>query len=96
MLPWARDHETGVIVYSPMASGLLTGAFTAARAASLDPGDWRRGDPDFTGPALTANLALAEAPLPALRKPLPALREPRSPRVHYGASGPRALPRAAN
>ena len=61
MLPWARDHETGVIVYSPMASGLLTGAFTAARAASLDPGDWRRGDPDFTGPALTANLALADA-----------------------------------
>jgi aryl-alcohol dehydrogenase-like predicted oxidoreductase len=61
VLPWARDHETGVIVYSPMASGLLTGAFTAARAASLDPGDWRRGDPDFTGPALTANLALADA-----------------------------------
>jgi aryl-alcohol dehydrogenase-like predicted oxidoreductase len=61
VLPWARDHQTGVIVYSPMASGLLTGAFTAGRAAHLDPGDWRRGDPDFTEPALTANLALAHA-----------------------------------
>jgi aryl-alcohol dehydrogenase-like predicted oxidoreductase len=61
VLPWAREHETGVIVYSPMASGLLTGAFTAGRAAALDRGDWRRGDPDFTGPALTANLALAAA-----------------------------------
>jgi aryl-alcohol dehydrogenase-like predicted oxidoreductase len=61
VLLWAREHETGVIVYSPMASGLLTGAFTAWRAARLDPGDWRRGHPDFTGPALTANLALAHA-----------------------------------
>ncbi len=61
VLPWARKHETGVIVYSPMASGLLTGAFTAWRAAHLDPGDWRRGHPDFTGAALTANLALTHA-----------------------------------
>ncbi len=61
VLPWARKHETGVIVYSPMASGLLTGAFTAWRAARLDPGDWRRGHPDFTGAALTANLALTHA-----------------------------------
>ena len=61
VLPWARDHEAGAIVYSPMASGLLTGAFTAARAARLQPGDWRAGNPDFTKPALSANLALAEA-----------------------------------
>ena len=61
VLLWAREHETGVIVYSPMASGLLTGAFTAWRAARLDPGDWRRGHPDFTGAALTANLALTHA-----------------------------------
>jgi aryl-alcohol dehydrogenase-like predicted oxidoreductase len=57
VLLWAREHVTGVIVYSPMASGLLSGAFTAARAAALDPGDWRRGHPDFTDPALSANLA---------------------------------------
>src|SRR3984885_4670449 len=61
VLLWAREHETGVIVYSPMASGLLTGAFTAGRAARLEPGDWRAGHPDFTEPALSANLALAEA-----------------------------------
>ena len=58
---WAREHESGVIVYSPMASGLLTGAFSAERAASLEPGDWRHGHPDFTAPALPANLALAAA-----------------------------------
>jgi aryl-alcohol dehydrogenase-like predicted oxidoreductase len=61
VLPWAREHKAGVIVYSPMASGLLTGAFTAARAASLEPGDWRASHPDFTEPALPANLALADA-----------------------------------
>jgi aryl-alcohol dehydrogenase-like predicted oxidoreductase len=61
VLPWARDHEAGAIVYSPMASGLLTGTFTAERAARLEPGDWRAGHPDFTGPALSANLALARA-----------------------------------
>jgi aryl-alcohol dehydrogenase-like predicted oxidoreductase len=61
VLLWAREHETGVIVYSPMASGLLTGAFTAGRAARLEPGDWRAGHPDFTEPALSANLALADA-----------------------------------
>ena len=61
VLLWAREHEAGVIVYSPMASGLLTGAFTATRAAALKPGDWRAGHPDFTEPALSANLALAEA-----------------------------------
>jgi aryl-alcohol dehydrogenase-like predicted oxidoreductase len=61
VLLWAREHGAGVIVYSPMASGLLTGAFTAERAARLEPGDWRAGHPDFTGPALSANLALAGA-----------------------------------
>jgi aryl-alcohol dehydrogenase-like predicted oxidoreductase len=61
LLLWAREHETGVIVYSPMASGLLTGTFTAERAADLEPGDWRSGHPDFTEPALSANLALADA-----------------------------------
>jgi aryl-alcohol dehydrogenase-like predicted oxidoreductase len=61
VLLWAREHEAGAIVYSPIASGLLTGAFTAARAARLEPGDWRSGHPDFTEPALPANLALAGA-----------------------------------
>jgi aryl-alcohol dehydrogenase-like predicted oxidoreductase len=61
VLLWAREHDAGAIVYSPMASGLLTGSFTAERAARLQPGDWRAGHPDFTEPALSANLALADA-----------------------------------
>jgi aryl-alcohol dehydrogenase-like predicted oxidoreductase len=60
VLLWAHEHEAGAIVYSPMASGLLTGAFTVERAARLDPGDWRASHPDFTQPALQANLDLAE------------------------------------
>ena len=68
VLLWAREHEAGAIVYSPMASGLLTGAFTAARAARLEPGDWRAGHPDFTEPALPANLALAGALRPVAER----------------------------
>jgi aryl-alcohol dehydrogenase-like predicted oxidoreductase len=67
-LPEAREHEAGAIVYSPMASGLLTGAFTAGRAAGLDLGDWRAGDPDFQEPALSANLALAAALRPVAER----------------------------
>jgi len=68
VLLWAREHEAGVIVYSPMASGLLTGAFTAQRAARIEPGDWRSGHPDFTEPALSANLALAAALRPVAER----------------------------
>ena len=60
-LPWCRRHGTGVIVYSPMQSGLLTGAFDEARAARLESGDWRSRSPDFTGEGLRRNLALAGA-----------------------------------
>jgi aryl-alcohol dehydrogenase-like predicted oxidoreductase len=68
VLLWAHEHEAGAIVYSPMASGLLTGAFTAERAAQLEPGDWRAGHPDFTGRALSANLALAGALRPVAER----------------------------
>jgi aryl-alcohol dehydrogenase-like predicted oxidoreductase len=57
---WAAEHGTGVIVYSPMGSGLLTGAFDHARIASLDASDWRRGAPPFTEPALSRNLDLVD------------------------------------
>jgi aryl-alcohol dehydrogenase-like predicted oxidoreductase len=60
-LPWCVAHNTGVIVYSPMASGLLTGAFTAQRAKSLAKDDWRSRSEDFTGDGLVRNLGLAEA-----------------------------------
>jgi aryl-alcohol dehydrogenase-like predicted oxidoreductase len=68
VLPWADKYGAGAIVYSPMASGLLTGAFTAERAARLEPGDWRAGHPDFTGRALSANLALARALRPVAER----------------------------
>jgi aryl-alcohol dehydrogenase-like predicted oxidoreductase len=60
LLPWCAAHGTGVICYSPMQSGLLTGAFDAERVRGLPADDWRRRDPDFNEPRLSANLALAE------------------------------------
>jgi aryl-alcohol dehydrogenase-like predicted oxidoreductase len=61
VISWCREHNTGVIVYSPMQAGLLTGAFSQARAASLSPDDWRSRDAEFHGHRLTRNLGLAEA-----------------------------------
>jgi aryl-alcohol dehydrogenase-like predicted oxidoreductase len=60
-IPWCAAHDTGVIVYSPMQSGLLTGAFSVARAAKLGADDWRSRSPNFTGEGLRKNLALADA-----------------------------------
>jgi aryl-alcohol dehydrogenase-like predicted oxidoreductase len=60
ILPYCLREGIGVIVYSPMASGLLTGAMTRERAARLPGDDWRKGHPDFTEPNLTHNLALVE------------------------------------
>jgi aryl-alcohol dehydrogenase-like predicted oxidoreductase len=60
-LPLCLAQGTGVIVYSPMQSGLLTGRFTAERARSLSNGDWRSRNPEFTGENLTRNLKLAKA-----------------------------------
>ena len=60
-IPWCADNGTGVIAYSPMMSGLLTGRFSKERMASLDEGDWRRGFPEFREPALSRNLALQDA-----------------------------------
>jgi aryl-alcohol dehydrogenase-like predicted oxidoreductase len=59
-LPWCEENGVGVIVYSPMASGLLTGAMTKDRAAKLPEDDWRSKSPEFREPKLAANLALAE------------------------------------
>ena len=68
-LPWCLAHGTGVIVYSPMQSGLLTGAFTEARAAALAKDDWRSRSPEFQSPRLQSNLALADALRPDRRAP---------------------------
>jgi aryl-alcohol dehydrogenase-like predicted oxidoreductase len=60
ILPYCLREGIGVIVYSPMASGLLTGAMTRERAAKLLKDDWRSAHPDFTEPNLSRNLALVE------------------------------------
>jgi aryl-alcohol dehydrogenase-like predicted oxidoreductase len=60
VLPYCSQENIGVIVYSPMASGLLTGAMTRERAAKLSKDDWRRTHPDFIEPNLSRNLALVE------------------------------------
>ena len=69
-LPWCAAHQTGVIVYSPMQSGLLTGSFTEARAVALGTDDWRSRSPEFQSPRLQSNLALADAlrPIAARRR----------------------------
>lgn len=59
-LPWCATNHVGVIVYSPMGSGLLTGAMTKERVAKLPEGDWRRNNAEFQEPKLSKNLALAE------------------------------------
>ena len=60
ILPFAAAHGIGVIVYSPMYSGLLTGAMTRARIASLAADDWRRRDANFQEPLLSHNLRLVQ------------------------------------
>src|SRR5882672_10487581 len=58
VLPFCHLEEIGVIVCSPMASGLLTGAMTRERVARLPEGDWRSRSPEFQEPKLSKNLAL--------------------------------------
>jgi len=60
-LPWCQRHQTGVIVYSPMQSGLLSGGFTVERARALPADDWRSRSTEYRGEPLARNLALAEA-----------------------------------
>jgi len=60
MLPFCRQRDIGVIVYAPMASGLLTGAMTRERAQNLPDDDWRKRSPEFNEPNLSRNLAVAE------------------------------------
>ena len=58
ILPFAERENIGVIAYSPMASGLLTGAMTRERIKQLPADDWRRSHPDFQEPLLSRNLRL--------------------------------------
>jgi len=60
VLPYCATHGIGVIAYSPMLSGLLTGAMTRERARNLPPDDWRRRNAEFQEPRLSRNLELVE------------------------------------
>jgi aryl-alcohol dehydrogenase-like predicted oxidoreductase len=60
ILPYVLEENIGVIVYSPMASGMLTGAMTRARIASMAEDDWRKRSPNFREPLLSRNLGLVE------------------------------------
>jgi aryl-alcohol dehydrogenase-like predicted oxidoreductase len=60
ILPYAREHGIGVIAYSPMGSGMLSGAMTRQRAVDLPDSDWRKHDPRFNEPQLSRNLEIVE------------------------------------
>jgi aryl-alcohol dehydrogenase-like predicted oxidoreductase len=60
VLPLCETENIGVIAYSPMASGLLTGAMTRVRATNLPADDWRKRNAEFQEPKLTQNLELVE------------------------------------
>lgn len=61
VIPWARAHQTGVIVYSPMQSGILTDSFSRERVEAMAEDDWRRRATEFVEPQLSRNLALRDA-----------------------------------
>jgi aryl-alcohol dehydrogenase-like predicted oxidoreductase len=60
ILPFCQENQIGVINYSPMVSGLLTGKMTAERVKNLAEDDWRKRSPNFQSPKLERNLALAD------------------------------------
>lgn len=60
ILPYCGQNDIGVIVYSPMFSGMLTGAMSKERAQNLPDNDWRSRNPEFQEPRLSRNLALAD------------------------------------
>jgi len=67
-IPWCASHDTGVICYSPMQSGLLTDNFSADRVSALPADDWRRGAQEFQQPNLGRNLALRDALRPIAKR----------------------------
>ncbi|MEH2066722.1 MAG: aldo/keto reductase [Nostoc sp.] len=60
ILPFCKENNIGVIVYSPMQSGLLTGKMTPERVADFPDDDWRKNNKEFQEPRLSRNLKLVE------------------------------------
>ena len=67
-IPWCADHDTGVICYSPMQSGIFTESFSASRVAAFADDDWRRHSAEFQHPKLSRNLALRDALQPIAQR----------------------------
>jgi len=67
-IPWCEAHGSGVIVYSPMQSGILTDSFSAKRVANLAADDWRGSSAEFRQPNLYRNLALRNALRPIAQR----------------------------
>jgi aryl-alcohol dehydrogenase-like predicted oxidoreductase len=67
-IPWCAARDTGVIVYSPMQSGLLTDRFSEERVKSFPEDDWRRRSADFNPPRLRRNLALRDGLRPIAQR----------------------------
>ena len=60
ILPYCRENQIGIVAYSPMQAGLLTGRFSKERVHNLPANDWRKANPFFTSPQLEANLSIIE------------------------------------
>lgn len=60
LVPWCDQHRVGILAYSPMQAGLLTGAFTRERALALSTDDWRSRSPYFQEPQLSKNLRIVD------------------------------------
>jgi aryl-alcohol dehydrogenase-like predicted oxidoreductase len=67
-IPWCAAHDTGVIVYSPMQSGILTDRFSMERVRAFAEDDWRRRSPEFQPPKLGRNLALRDGLRPVAER----------------------------
>jgi aryl-alcohol dehydrogenase-like predicted oxidoreductase len=68
VIPWSAKHGTGVIVYSPMQSGILTDSFSLERVARFAEEDWRRRSAEFQQPELDRNIKLRNALRPIARR----------------------------
>src|ERR1700734_1039119 len=68
VIPWAASSGTGVVVYSPMQSGLLTDTFSVERLAAMADDDWRRRSVQFKEPQLARNIALRDALRPVAER----------------------------
>jgi len=68
VIPWSAAHGTGIIVYSPMQSGILTDGFSRERVERMGVKDWRRGNVEYQEPRLSRNLALRDALAPIAQR----------------------------